>query len=165
MEEFRAQRADRSRTKRAHRGDRGHYSNEVMMQREQSHHNEHSLQHIEHEEDGDVEDHEAVDSMHSKWWTVKFPRRSSKVGLFGGNKGYKTQISLDHQAFAVVLQCDASNNNLVQRIPVNEIKNIEISEKKNVSIFTVNGPKYKIKCKTEQEATQWFNRLNQFRSQ
>ena len=156
VEEFRAQ---RSTTKRYR------HQKEVQPQgHPQSHHNEDSLQQIEREEDEDEEEGLGVDlnAFFSKWWTVKFPRRSSKVGLFGGNKGHKTQITLDHQAYAVVLQCDASNNKLVAKVAVADIKNIEVSEKKNVSMFTVNGRKYKIKCQTEKEATTWFNLLNRF---
>jgi len=139
VEEFRAQR--QSSTKKRYR-----------QQRE---YEEHSVE----EDEGAAVD---LKTFYNKWWTVKFPRRSSKVGLFGGNKGHKTRITLNHQTFAVVFECDASNNGLVTKVRVGDIKNIEVVEKKNVSIFTHNGRKYKIKCQTDKEATTWFSLLNQF---
>ena len=153
VEEFRARRNDKSRTMNMRSP-----SSHDEQQMNQHHHNEESVHQICTEEDVD----QNLTAFFSKWWTVKFPRRSSKVGLFGGNKGHKTQISLDHNTFDVVLRCDASNNHLVSKIGVAEINNIELSEKKNVSMFTVNGRKYKIKCDAEQDATTWFNLLNQF---
>jgi len=156
VEEFRAQRSSSTRNRNRQRRD---------VEQPQSEHNEHSLNlqdginlEVEQQDEGQI----VGDGHFQKWWTVKFPRRQSKVGLFGGNKGYKTQIALDHEAGDVVLRCDASNNKLLTKIAVREIKNIELSEKKNVAVFLQNGRKYKIKCDAEKEATTWFNALNRF---
>ena len=102
-----------------------------------------------------------------KLWTVK-----KFNGLFARNNQFKTRIALDsadYAEFAVVLEGDEWQNIKKRRIQVKNIKEIKIldSEKTKVSIFTVDGPfmggpKYKIKCETEEDAVRWKKRLEQF---
>merc|ERR1712228_201009 len=116
--------------------------------------------HHYHEEENGVNDEGGhFEEYFDKMWIVKFPRRSSKVGLFHSNKGHKTQINIEGNKY-LIFKCDQSNNNLVTRIQIADIKNYDISEKKNVSIYTQNGKKYKIKCQQEREASFWINLLN-----
>eukprot|EP01083_Nonionella_stella_P017828 49945_1 len=93
-----------------------------------------------------------------KIWTVKFPRRSSKVGLFHSNKGLKTKIILDKTQ--IIFKCDSDQ--LLIKLLIAQISSYEISDKKNVSIYTKNGKKYKIKCDHEKQAAFWHNTLSQY---
>jgi len=115
------------------------------------------------DDDGDGStSHDDYSAYLNKWWTVKFPRRSSKVGLFHSNsKTQKARIVFDANK-CLVFECDQQN--MSTRLAVHELKACDVSEKKNVCIYTRNGSKYKIKCDFEKEANFWYRVLNEFMS-
>ena len=155
-------------TTQRERANHSHSHNHNHQQQLNDHHehNQHSLNihDIGNNNNGDSMDEGNQDhnKYFDRWWIVKMPRRSSKVSLFGGNKGHKAKIII--QDNYLKFQCDATNDNLIIQIKSNDIKTHNISDqgKKHVHINTHQGKKYKIKCDLEKEATFWYNIISQF---